>query len=112
MFEHVERDALKDREVVRRLQRLSHDAANLIDDGGLFGPARDWARSRTAAALKVDDGRVKLFLGGEVAEDDGLRDARGLRNLLGGSAAKAALGEEAHRDLCNLPATLVGAHAR
>ena len=44
----------------------------------------------------VENGGVKLFLGGEVAKDHSLRDARCLRNFLGGGAAKTSLGKETH----------------
>src|SRR4051794_14560448 len=72
------------------------------------GIGHNLARVRNVAFTcdVVYDGPVKLLLGSEMAEDDGLGDACGGSYLLGGRAAKAVLRKELDGDAHNLAASL------
>src|SRR4030095_15119810 len=63
------------------------------------------------ARFVIENGAIQLFFSGEVAKDHRLRHARGERDLLGGGAAKAALGKQAHRHAQNLQAAILAGHA-
>src|SRR2546421_4579984 len=76
-----------------------------------FGHYRARVFQTDGAGLVIEDGGVEFFFGGEVAKDHRLRDARRVRDLFGGRAAKAALRKEAHGDNQDLEATLFARHA-
>ena len=80
----------------------------------LDGVADRFARVANPAptSLVIDDRRVQLVLGREVAKDDGLGDASRLRDLLGRRAAKAALRKETHGDAHDLHLPRFARHAR
>ena len=60
----------------------------------------------------VEDGGIKLFFGGEVAKDHRFRDARSLRDFLGGRTAKTFVGKKIHCYPQDLRASLVAGHSR
>src|ERR1043165_4501202 len=94
MLKSMKGQPFKDRAIVLAANGFSH---NLVR-----------AFNAALAGNVVDDGAVELFLGGEVAEDDCFGDAHGMRNLLGGRAAKAALRKELDGDAYYLAPALFG----
>ena len=81
VVESAERESFEDRAIVL--------AANAFG-GHLFR----FERLASATRFVVENGGVKFFFGGEMAENHRLRDAGRLGNFFGGGAAKPAVGEE------------------
>src|SRR5215207_7482188 len=63
------------------------------------------------ARFMIKDGGVKLFLCGEVTKDHGLRDTRGLGDLLGGRSPETSFREEAYSNAQNLKPALLAGHS-
>src|SRR6185369_460991 len=59
----------------------------------------------------IDDGGVKLFLGGEVPEDHGLRDTGRVCDLLRGCPAETSVREEAYGHRQDLRPALFPGHS-
>ena len=60
----------------------------------------------------IEDGGIEFFFGGKVAEDHGFRNARSLRDFLGGRTAKTLVGKKSHCYAQDLRASLVAGHSR
>jgi hypothetical protein len=59
----------------------------------------------------VQNGGIERLFAGEMAENDGLGDARGGGDLLGGSAAEAFAGEQFQGCVQQLAPAVAGIHA-
>ena len=91
-------------------ERLKHAAIVFARDR-VSGYDCGIERTAAGARLMIENGRVELFFGREVAKDHRFGNAGGLGNLFCGSTSETSVGKETYSDAEDLEAAFFAGHS-
>ena len=98
MLKRVQRESLKNREVILSFDGFSHHRAGI--------------QAVVQTCFMIEDRAVELFLGREMTKDHGFRNAGRQSNLFRGGADKTSLRKQPHGHTQDLQPARIAGHAR